>query len=77
MQKTDVYKVHDADALVHKIEELRKQGKHPYSIAALNGDAADFHGDPTYLIDSPVGFSTREERAILPFVDQYNIIEIK
>lgn len=77
MQKINVYKVHDADALVHKIAELRSQGKHPFSIASFNQDANDFHGDPTYLIDSPVGFSTREERAILPFVDQYNIIEIK
>lgn len=77
MQKINVYKVHNADALVHKITELRQASKHPHAIAALNGDAVDFHGDPTYLIDSPVGFSTREERAILPFVDQYNIIEVK
>ncbi len=77
MQKINVYKVHNADALVHKIEELRKQGKHPHAVAALNGDAVDFHGDPTYLIDSPVGFSTRPYQAIAPYIDQYNIVEVK
>lgn len=77
MQKINVYKVHNADTLVHKIEELRKQGKHPHAVAALNGDAVDFHGDPTYLIDSPVGFNTRDEQAIVPFVNQYHIIDVK
>lgn len=77
MQRINVYKVHNADELVHKITELRHLGKHPHAIAALNGDAVDYHGDPTYLIDSPVGFSTRPEQAIRPFINQYHIIDIK
>lgn len=77
MQKINVYKIHNADVLVHKINELRERGKHPFSLATLNGDAVDFHGDPTYLLDAPVGFSTRDKRAVLPFMDQYNIIEVK
>lgn len=36
MQKITVYKIHDADALVEKITELRSQGKHPFSIASFN-----------------------------------------
>ena len=77
MQKINVYKVHNADALVHKIAELRSQGKHPFSIASCNQDANDFHGDPTYLIDAPVGYSTRPYQAIAPYIDQYNIVEVK
>lgn len=77
MQKINVYKVHNADTLAHKIEELRKQGKHPFSLAVLNGDARDFHGDPTYLLDTPVGFSTRPANAVEPIIDQYQVTEIK
>ena len=77
MQKINVYKIHNADALVHKITELREQGKHPLAMAALNGDAVDYHGDPTYLIDTPMGFNTRPVQAIIPFLDDYNIIEVK
>ena len=76
MQKITVYKIHDADALVEKITELRSQGQHPFSIASFNQDANDFHGDPTYLLDPPIGYSTRPERAIKPYVDQYNIVEV-
>lgn len=76
MQKINVYKVHNADTLVHKIEELRKQGKHPHAVAALNGDAVDYHGDPTYLIDASVGYSTRSLESIKPYLDQYKIIDI-
>lgn len=77
MAKINVYKIHTADDLVEKITELRKQGKHPFSMAAFNQDASDFHGDPTYLLDSPVGYSTRPLVAIKPYLDQYNIIEVK
>lgn len=51
MHKIKAYKIHDADTLVKKIAELRKNGKHAYSMAALHNDANDYHGDPTYLID--------------------------
>lgn len=77
MQKITVYKIHDADTLVEKITELRDQGKHPYSIASFNQDANDFHGDPTYLLDPPIGYSTRPEQAIKPYVGEYHIIEVK
>ena len=77
MQKITVYKVHDVDSLVKKITELRNQGKHPFSIASFNQDANDFHGDPTYLLDAPVGYSTRPYQAIAPYIDQYNIVEVK
>ena len=77
MKKITVYKIHNADALVMKIAELRNQGKHPFSIASFNQDANDFHGDPTYLLDAPVGYSTRPYSAIAPYVDQYNIVEVK
>lgn len=76
MQKINVYKVHDADALVHKIAELRSQGKHPFSMAALHRDANDFHGNPTYLIDASVGYSTRSLESIKPYLDQYKIIDV-
>lgn len=76
MQKINVYKVHDADALVHKIAELRSQGKHPFSMATLHQDANDFHGDPTYLIDASVGYSTRSLESIKPYLDQYKIIDV-
>lgn len=76
MQKINAYKIHNADALVHKIIELREQGKHPFSMAVLNGDANDFHGDPTYLLDAPVGYSTRPYQAIAPYLDQYNLVEV-
>ena len=77
MQKINAYKIHNADALVHKIIELREQGKHPFSMAVLNGDADDWHGDPTYLLDPPIGFSTRPAYAIKRYLSQYNIVEVK
>lgn len=77
MQKITVYKLHTADDLAHKIEQLHNQGKHPFSMAVMNGDARDFHGDPTYLLDSPVGYSTRPEVAVLPFMNQYNIVDVR
>ena len=77
MQKPIAYKIHTADALVMQIERLTKQGKHPFSMAVLNGDARDFHGDPTYLLDAPVGFSTRPANAVEPIIDQYQVTEIK
>lgn len=76
MRKITVYKLHNVDDLVHRIEQLHNQGKHPFSMAVMNGDARDFHGDPTYLLDAPVGYSTRPERAIKPYLDQYNIVEV-
>ncbi len=76
MQKITVYKIHNADALVKKITELRKQGKHPFSMAALHQDANDFHGNPTYLIDASVGYSTRSLESIKPYLDQYTIIDV-
>ncbi|MBB1063626.1 hypothetical protein [Limosilactobacillus fastidiosus] len=77
MQKIIVYKIHSADDLIKKITELRKQGKHPFSIAIFNQDDNDFHGDPTYLLDAPVGYSTRPSSAIKPYLNQYNIVEVK
>lgn len=77
MQKINVYKLHNADDMVAKITELRSQGKHPFSMAVFNHDANDFHGDPTYLLDAPVGFSTRPYDAIAPYIGQYNIIDVK
>lgn len=77
MQKITVYKIHSADDLIKKITELRKQGKHPFSIAMFNQDDNDFHGNPTYLLDAPVGYSTRPFCAIKPYLKQYNIVEVK
>ena len=77
MRKITVYKIHSADDLVKKIAELRKQGKHPFSIAMFNQDDNDFHGDPTYLLDAPVGYSTRPYQAIAPYINQYNIVEVR
>lgn len=76
MQKITVYKIHDADTLVHKITELRQQDRHTYAMAALHNDANDYHGDPTYLIDASVGYSTRSLESIKPYLDQYKIIDV-
>jgi hypothetical protein len=76
MQKITVYKIHDTDTLIQKITELRSQGKHPFSMAVLNGDADDWHGDPTYLLDPPIGYSTRSAQAVQPYMDQYHVIEV-
>lgn len=77
MQKINAYKIHNADALVHKIIELREQGKHPFSMAVLNGDADDWHGDPTYLLDPPIGYSTRSANAVAPYLNTYHVIDIQ
>lgn len=76
MKKITVYKIHDADTLVQKITELRQQDRHPYAMAALHNDANDYHGDPTYLIDASVGYSTRSLESIKPYLDQYKIIDV-
>lgn len=77
MHKIKAYKIHDADTLVKKIAELRKNGKHAYSMAALHNDANDYHGDPTYLIDASVGYSTRPAQSVEPIADQYHVIDVK
>lgn len=77
MKKITVYKIHDADTLVHKITELRQQDRHPYAMAALHNDANDYHGDPTYLIDASVGYSTRPAQSVEPIADQYHVIDVK
>lgn len=76
MQIINVYRLHSKQALKDKIQQLREQGKHPFSIAQYNQDDADWHGDPTYLLDSPIGYSTRPEDAVLPYMNQYHVIDI-
>lgn len=76
MQIITVYKVHSKQALKDKIEELREQGKHPFSVARTIGDDSDWHGNPTYLLDPPIGYSTRSEDAVKPYMDQYHVIDM-
>ena len=77
MQQINVYKLHSKQALKNKIVELRENGHHAFSVAASIGDAGDWHGGPTYLLDSPVGYSTRPANAIKPYLNQYNIIDVE
>ena len=71
-----VYKLHSQRALTAKIQKLREKGKHPFSIAQFNQDDADWHGDPTYLLDSPIGYSTRPEDAVKPYMKHYHVIDV-
>lgn len=73
----NVYRCHSEQALKLKIEELREHGRHPFSVAKTIGDASDWHGDPTYLLDPPIGYSTRPAKAVTPYLDQYNVIDVK
>lgn len=77
MQQVNAYKCHSEQALKDKIEELREHGRHPFSLATTFGDASDWHGDPTYLLDPPIGYSTRPADAIKRYLSQYNIVEVK
>lgn len=77
MQIINVYKLHSKEALENKIQQLREQGKHPFSMALFNHDASDWHGDPTYLLDPPIGYSTRPLDAVKPHLKDYHIIDIK
>ena len=77
MRIIDVYKLHSKQALIKKIGQLREQGKHPFSMAQFNHDDADWHGDPTYLLDSPIGYSTRPLSAIKQYLSDYHIIEVQ
>lgn len=76
MQQVNAYKCHSEQALKLKIEELREQGHHAFSIASAIGDASDWHGDPTYLLDPPIGYSTRSAQAVEPYMNQYHVIEV-
>ena len=75
LQLINVYKIHSQVMLKRKIEELREHGRHPFSLATTFGDASDWHGDPTYLLDPPIGYSTRSAQAVEPYMDQYHVIE--
>lgn len=77
MQRINVYKIHSQQALKNKIEKLREQGHHPFSVARTIGDDSDWHGDPTYLLDPPIGYSTRPADAIKRYLSQYNVVEVK
>ena len=77
MQIITVYRLHSKQALAAKIQQLREQGKHPFSIAQYNQDEDDWHGDPTYLLDPPIGYSTRPADAIKCYLSQYNVVEVK
>lgn len=72
----NVYRCHSKQALKDKIEELREHGRHPFSLATTFGDASDWHGDPTYLLDPPIGYSTRSAKAVEPYMNQYHVIEV-
>lgn len=72
----NVYRCHSEQALKDKIEELREHGRHPFSLATTFGDASDWHGDPTYLLDPPIGYSTRSAQAVEPYMNQYHVIEV-
>lgn len=76
MQKITVYQCHTPQQLFDKVAEFKEAGKHPFSVAKMNGDADDWHGDPTYLLDAPIGFSTRPENAVKNFKKHYNIVDI-
>ncbi len=76
MQKINVYKLHSKQALKQQVEKLRSQGHHPFSVAASLEDADDWHGDPTYLLDPPIGYSTRPANAIKRYLSHYNVVEV-
>ncbi len=77
MEKINVYKCHTPESLFAKLKEFKADGKkHPFSLAKLYGDADDWHGDPTYLLDAPTGYSTRPEDAIKRYRNSYNIIDV-
>lgn len=76
MQRINVYKIHSQQALKDRIQELREQGHHPFSVAKTIGDDSDWHGDPTYLLDSPIGYSTRPEDAVQPYMKHYHVIDV-
>lgn len=76
MQIIDAYKLHSKRALKQQVEKLRSRGHHPFSVAASIGDASDWHGDPTYLLDPPIGYSTRSANAVGPYLNAYHIIDI-
>lgn len=77
MQMINVYKIHSQQDLKDKIQELRENGHHPFSVAKTIGDDSDWHGDPTYLLDPPIGYSTRPADAIKRYLSQYNVVEVK
>lgn len=72
----NVYCCHSEQALKDKIEELREHGRHPFSLATTFGDASDWHGDPTYLLDPPIGYSTRSAQAVEPYMKHYHVIDV-
>lgn len=76
MQQVNAYKCHSEQTLKRKIQDLREQGQHPFSVARTIGDDSDWHGDPTYLLDPPIGYSTRSAKAVQPYMDQYHVIEV-
>lgn len=76
MQKVNAYQCHSKQALKKKIKELREHGRHPFSVAASLEDADDWHGDPTYLLDPPIGYSTRPADAIKRYLSHYNVVEV-
>lgn len=76
MRIINVYKLHSKEALENKIQQLREHGHHPFSVAASIGDASDWHGDPTYLLDPPIGYSTRPANAIKRYLSHYNVVEV-
>lgn len=73
----NVYRCHSEQALKLKIEELRGQGHHAFSVAKTIGDASDWHDDPTYLLDPPIGYSTRSANAVAPYLNTYHVIDIQ